>query len=265
MKRCRPGRLAALLLAPALLVAAGCSGSDEADEPAAAGATSATSATSPAGTPSPTPTASVTPSATATPEPTPSSQAPEEPSTAGGLPDALLTADQMPGFNAQYTWSPGRTRSKEPSVPIGTCHRFDLLSIGATEVRHRTFTPPAGDGSMAQQAVAAFADPETARRAYQTLLAWRKSCPEVLKSYPRSDVSLFEDVPVVEGEAGWWLAAYGPVGDDPNEAAFDAEGIALVGDRIAVVHLVSYGQDYIYDDGQEPAAVAIRRAAEQLG
>lgn len=258
MKRSRPGRLAALLLAPALLLAAGCSGSDSADDLEGAGET-----VTPASTPSPSPSPTVTASATATPEPSPTPE--PEPTTADApLADALLTAAEMPGFNPQYTWSPGRTRSKEPSVPIGTCHRFDLLSIGAGEVRHRTFVPPAGDNASAQQAVAAFADPETARRAYETLLAWRKSCPELLESYPRSDVALFEDVPVAEGEAGWWLAAYGPVGDDPNEAAFDAEGIALVGDRIAVVHLVSYGQDYIYDFGEEPAAVAIRRAAEKL-
>ena len=91
-----------------------------------------------------------------------------------------------------------------------------------------------------------------------------RAVPERLADYPRTDVSLLEPVSVDGGEAGWWLAKYGPIGDDPDVAAFDAEGVAVVDNRVAVVHLVTFGQDYIYDAGDEPIAVAVRRAAARL-
>lgn len=261
-------RLAAPALAAVLVLATGCSGDEEpAGTPEPAAGTASTSPTSAAPSPSPSPTPT---EPTPTEEPTPSEppageEAPPADTGPAGLEEALLPAAQFPWFNDGFSWREGRTRDREPAALAGTCHRFPLESVGATAVRHRTYVPPAaGSDAVGQMLVAEFPDPETASRAYRTVLSWRASCPELLESYPRADVRLLEDVGVPRGEAGWWIALYAPVGDDPEVSAFDAEGVALVGDRIAVVHLVSYGQDYNYDTGQEPAAVAIRRAAPLL-
>ena len=37
------------------------------------------------------------------------------------------------------------------------------------------------------------------------------------------------------GTAGWYLLTYGPVQGDPDSQFFDAQGMALVGSRIAMV------------------------------
>jgi len=180
------------------------------------------------------------------------------------LTEALLPAAEMPGFDEEFIWSSGRTAPTEPRRLIGTCHRFSMLSIGATEVAHRSYDPPPNGNAAASELVADFADRKTAWRAYRTVLSWRESCPSQLRAYPRTDVSLLEDVSVERGEAGWWLLKYGPIGDDPDVAAFDAEGVVLVGSRVAVVQMVLYGQDYSYEIGQEPMAEAIRRAAARI-
>ncbi|CAN5327806.1 hypothetical protein BH18ACT9_BH18ACT9_21520 [soil metagenome] len=178
---------------------------------------------------------------------------------------ALLSADELPGLNDRFAWSPGRTSRAEPRRLAGTCHRFGMLAIGADQLAFRSYRPPAGANATASEMVADFPDPKTAWRAYQTLLGWRKACPGQLKSYPRTDVGLPEGVSLDRGEAVWWLLKYGPIGDDPDVAAFDAEGVAMVGSRIAVVHMVVYGQDYNYPPGQEPIIDAVRSAAARLG
>lgn len=180
------------------------------------------------------------------------------------LTEALLPADQVPGFNEEFAWSQGRTRPAEPGRLAGTCHRFSMLSTGATEVAYRSYDPPPNGNATASELVADFADRKTAWRAYQTVLSWRETCPAQLRAYPRTDVSLLEDVSVEQGQAGWWLLKYAPIGDDPEVAAFDAEGVALVGSRVAVVQMVLYGQDYNYAPGQEPMVEAVRRAAARI-
>ena len=287
MTRRNPARLASVVLSPMaaltfLAATAGCtvlsedpdgtSGPVRTESPTLNPGPSPSASSTP--TPSPSPDRSDPPSRSPSPEET--SEAPETPETPTdptgppspdeplSLTEALLPAAEMPGFDEEFIWSSGRTRPTEPRRLIGTCHRFSMLSIGATEVAHRSYDPPPNGNAAASELVADFADRKTAWRAYRTVLSWRESCPSQLRAYPRTDVSLLEDVSVERGEAGWWLLKYGPIGDDPDVAAFDAEGVALVGSRVAVVQMVLYGQDYSYEIGQEPMAEAIRRAAARI-
>ena len=67
------------------------------------------------------------------------------------------------------------------------------------------------------------------------------------------------------GTGGWYLLTYGPVAGDPDASFFDAQGLAVVGTRIAMVEMVLAGQDYNYEPGQEPMVAAVQRAAGRLG
>ena len=53
----------------------------------------------------------------------------------------LLTAEEPPGFDDDFTWTTATTRTSEGRKPFGTCHKFAMTSIGAGEVAVRTFTP----------------------------------------------------------------------------------------------------------------------------
>lgn len=301
MTRRLPDRVASLVVSPVLVLAflsvlAGCgdmSGDAEAGRPSAgpvetatpepspepspSSPTSASPSESPGDSPSESPGASPTESPTGSPtepestSPTasqpagPTASGPSDALPIGSLTEALLTADELPGLNQEFRWVQGRTRSREPRRLAGTCHRFDLLSIGADQVAHRGFRAPRGANAVAGELVAEFADRKTAWRAYRTMLAWRDSCREKLRSYPRSTVGRLQDVEVDRGRAGWYLLTYGPIGDDPDVAAFDAQGLTRVGNRVAVTRMTVYGQDYNYERGSEPMVEAVRRAAASLG
>ena len=71
-------------------------------------------------------------------------------------------------------------------------------------------------------------------------------------------------VEVTGGRGGWYLLTYGPVPGDRDSQFFDAQGMALVGSRIAMVSMVAAGQDYDYDAGSEPMVTAVQRAAQKL-
>jgi hypothetical protein len=238
---------------------------------------SATEATSPAPTApattvgaddSPAP-ATVTPTTTTTTTsaaPSPSEPTSSAPAGVGGLRSRLLDAADVPGFNDGFRWAEGRTGSQEPSTPVGTCQRFAMTSIGATHVAVRDYRPVSG-GSQdhATELVAEFPDSTTARRAFAVLKAWRAQCADRLKRYKTARIGKLEDVGVDGGSGGWYLLTYGPVGGDPDTAFFDAQGMAVVGTRIAVMEMVLAGQDYNYEPGQEPMVAAVQRAAARLG
>lgn len=205
----------------------------------------------------------------AVPEETTSTQASVEPSAtpapSGGLRGRLLTAEEMPGFNSEFRWTEASTRSREPRTPFGTCQRFDMTTIGATDVVVRAFKPRVPEaGDQAGELVAEFPDSTTARRAFAVLKSWRATCADRLKRYQRSKVGDLEDVPVEGGTGGWYLLTYGPVPGDPEAAYFDAQGMAVVGSRIAMVELIAPGQDYNYEPGHEPMVTAVQRAAAHL-
>jgi hypothetical protein len=227
-----------------------------------------------------TPSSSTTATAS-TDEPSPPSEGPTSPSTSTGgsatpsatapptgLKGRLLTATELPGFNDAYRWTAGSTGPENPSASFGTCQRFATTSIGAERALVRRFRPAVQDPSAAHdragELVAQFPDEQTARRAFEVLKSWRASCAERLRSRTRPSVGPLQTVPVEGGSGGWYLLTYGPVKGDPNAQFFDAQGMALVGSRIAMVSMVLAGQDYDYEQGQEPAALAVRRAAGKL-
>lgn len=247
------------LLAPTLLLAllglAGCG-----PEPAAPGDTDET----PVATESDAP--SEEPSDEMSPEPSESSE-PAEPSAepgTGTLNDALLPAEEVPGFNDQFTWAERATETSEPRDLAGSCHQFEMTSIGAEKVAYRTYDATAGDDSEASQLVAQFPDEMTATRAFEVLKSWREGCAKNFKQYDRVQVGDLEDVDTEAGVSHWYLLTYGPAEGDPDTGYFDAQGIAMVGNRVTVLRLALIGQDYNYEHGQEPMVEAVRAAAARL-
>ena len=264
----RPTVAAATLSCLAALALAGCSNPTTAtnERPAssttsAAPVTEATEATETATTPT-------------TPVETTTSAAPEpsEPATTNVSDVAdprrrLLTGSEVPGFNDEFSWKDGATRTSEPRALFGTCERFALTSIGATSVAHRSFRPvgPGPSTDEAGEVVAEFPDTTTARRAFAVLKSWRATCADRLKGgHKQVKVRALQEVPVDGGTAGWYLATYGPVAGDPDALYFDAQGMAVVGSRIAMVEMILAGQDYNYEPGQEPIVAALQRAATKL-
>jgi hypothetical protein len=141
-----------------------------------------------------------------------------------------------------------------------------MTSIGATDVAVRDYRPATGGGQdHASELVAEFPDSTTARRAFAVLKAWRAQCADQLKRFKTSEVGDLQDVGVDGGTGGWYLLTYGPVAGDPDASFFDAQGLAVVGTRIAMVEMVLAGQDYNYESGQEPMVAAVQRAADRLG
>jgi hypothetical protein len=249
---------------------AGCTAQPQqtADEPTPTRAT-ATAPTSPT-TPE-TPQTPETQESSATPDSAESTatQAPStSPSPTGALTDRLLPAEQVPGFNAQYRWVAGGTRSREGRDLFGTCQRFGITSIGATSVAVRDYRPAEptqGDApDPAGELVAEFPDTATAQRAFAVLKSWRAQCADRLPG-KRAHVGELQSVQVDGGTGGWYLLTYRQPGGSPDEAVFDAEGMAVAGTRIAMLKLRLVGQDYDYDAGQEPMVAAVRRAAGRLG
>jgi hypothetical protein len=252
-------------LAVSLATLTGCS-----DEPAP-------TSTSPSQSSGPTtgrsPTTGPSPSTSSrTPGDPPSSPSTSPSSSVGSsgrsLDSRLLGASRLPGFNTEFRWAQGPTGPEDPSTSFGTCQRFAVTSIGAEQALVRRFRP-SGPGSAesrdrAGELVATFPDDATARRAFAVLSAWRRQCADRLRSFPRSTVGALQDVAVEGGTGGWYLLTYGPVRGHPDSQFFDAQGMAVVGSRIAMVSMVLAGQDYGYEPGQEPMVAAVQRAARLL-
>lgn len=243
-------RLTSGALAAALLLATGCTDSD--DEPAAAQ----------------TPDSPATQTSSAAPEPstTPITASPEPPSDATPLVDRLLPTGVVPGLNVQWAWQDGDTG--EPTTdPFGFCAQTapgsDLLSIGATEVVARTYFPPDDSDDSAAEQIAEFPDAQTAQRAWSVLGSWRKKCGSTTSADLNLRVHGFVPVDVDEGSARWYLLSWQPSGDETGR--FEAFGMVLNGTRIAVLRMDNAGQDYNYPVGGEPMVGMTTAAAARLG
>ncbi len=264
----RPTVAAATLASLAVLALAGCSPptTDANQRPA--------SSTTTASAPETTPTEKVTPTeppestgTTTTAAPTPTETATTETATTGAatgtLSGRLLAAADVPGFNDEFRWKAGATSTREPRAPFGTCQRFAITSIGATDVAHRTFVPagPGAGSDTAGELVAEFPDTATARRAFAVLRSWRQQCADRLPA--RGKVGDLQDVSVGGGTGGWYLLTY-PAKGNADDGYFDAQGMTVVGTRIAMVSMRLLGQDYDYEPGQEPMVAALQHAAARL-
>jgi hypothetical protein len=228
-------------------------------------ATPTTASEAPSRSSSPT-VAPSTPSPSASPTVIPSEPAsstpPAAPTTLAGR---LLSAAELPGFDARSTWRDGATRSGEPSQPVNPCQRFSLQAIGAERTAYRSYLPASGTKDTAAELVAQFPDSTTASRAYSVLQAWRARCQSQLRHYDQAYVGDLKDVSVDAGTSAWYLLTYGPAPAAPDSAYFDAQGIAQVGNRVAMVSMRLVGQEYTYKKGQEPMVAAVRAAAAKLG
>ena len=65
------------------------------------------------------------------------------------------------------------------------------------------------------------------------------------------------------GTGGWYLLTY-PAKGNADDAYFDAQGMTVVGTRIAMVSMRLLGQDYNYEQGREPMVAALQHAAARL-
>lgn len=229
-------------------------------------------ADAPAATPTPGPeksrTSTPTPDAVASPSATERSadqQPTRSASTRATLPGRLLDAGELPGFDDEFRWDAAATTRREPRALAGTCHRYEMLSVGAMRVAHRDYLP-ADDAAQARanELVATFADAKTAWRAFEVLKSWQADCDKPLAKYDHHDIGAPQKVDIDAGEAHWYLLTYGPADGESEADYFDAEGLALVGNRIAVIRMTLVGQDYSYAAGKEPMVDAVRAAAANL-
>lgn len=271
-----PAALAPALAALVLLTGA-CEASVrlDTDEPAPGGATGAPTSPTPsadaAGSPS-TATESASPSSSPTATATASAAPPSDSASNASLVDRLLAAEEMPslGGGDEGVWRTGRTLRSEVPDPFAACHRFAMDSVGATRVVVRGYRAgrddAGGSGVDAGHLVAQFADPRTARTAYDVLRAWHRDCAEQLREHDRAEVGDLRDVQVTGGEGRWYLLTYGPpTGGGPGEVYLDVQGMALHGTRVAVLRMRTVGGEADGSRLHKPIQAAVAEAAAQLG
>lgn len=265
----RHARFAAATVAALTFTLAGCASEDPSTNQ---------SQEQPTETPGPSDEASASDSPTASDSASPSESPPaEETAATSGAPDSvtgptsdgpLLTAEEVPGFNQEFTWTTAGNRNREGRKPFGTCQKFAMTSIGATDVRVRKYEPALQDPtSTAANLVADFPDVKTAKRAYEVLRSWRDQCAEELSRHNRQEVGQLRSVALPgapEAVAHWYLLTYGPPRSEPDAGYFDAQGLVRVGSRISVLQMRTVGQDYNYRPGREPMVAAVRASAERL-
>jgi hypothetical protein len=208
---------------------------------------------------------SASPSATAqspasSPSPSPSSPAASRSTRSGG---PLLTAKELPGLGSSFHWSQGATTTTEPRE-LGPCQRFGILAIGAERVVVRHYSPADATAGLqrADELVATFPDEMTARRAYSVLESWRKQCGDRLRRYGDPEIGDLQPVPVDGGQAAWYLLTYAPDKSAPNKVLLDAQGMAQVGPRIALLRMTRLGERS--GDLQPPIEDAVAAAADRL-
>lgn len=246
----------------ALLVLSACSG--ESVEEAAPTETnsvtsspgSASSATSPSGS------ASSTAPTTTPPTPPPTSV---YPAGRSGLASALLPAQELPRDPSGRPWSAGADVRGQRVRPTSACQRAPLTSIGATKVLQRRYDNPT-PGNVANT-VAAFADDDSARRAYAVLEAWVRTCADTLRENgkdPLNTAAGFDAVAADTSPAGWAVLFYGPVRGQPDSAVIEAQVVVVDDETLSWVVYRSIGQDYNYEPGQAPPERAASVMAQRL-
>lgn len=206
---------------------------------------------------SPTPSPSLSPTQGVTPSATPTSTA------ASGAPlplaQSLLTNSELPAISGTSPWA--SMSDKQPTQDaFGVCAKFDLLSIGATDVKQRDFT---AQGAKAAEQVAEFPDAMNTQRARKVLMAWHKGCASRVPNAVAVRVGPLRQVPVPSGSGTWYLVRYTNL--ESGMGHFSTTGIATVGTRIAVVTMDHDGQDHNYPAGQDPMVAAVSKAGTKIG
>jgi hypothetical protein len=210
------------------------------------GAEGAPSGSSSAASPSPSPTPTPTPTPSATPTPTATPADPSNTARPAGLPGRLLPAQALPGIGSS-SWSVLSTKRAEGSPLAGTCHKFELTSIGGWKVARRLYAPTDGSASAASATVVEFPDDLTAEQAYAVLEAWRDDC-----AHPGAEVGRFVPVRLGRATGGWYPVTYG--------TTYDAQGLARQGSRIVVLTMRMDGEG----STDQPITEALRRSAALL-
>jgi hypothetical protein len=221
--------------------------------------------------PSPTrsPTSSPTATDTGSGSPTtgPTSTSPTSPTVTAdpSMVADLLSAERMPGLNSETVWTESAVYPDEGPGFSTLCQQHPWTSIGSTAVVRRDYTGLSGANATA--IVADFATGKNARRAQAVWDAWSQDCKATVIARGFEHPHISNEPYIVSTEAApgrWWLLTYGPVEGDSQASYFEAFGLVRSGDRLALIRMTSVGQDYSYPAGQEPVAIALRRAAGLL-
>jgi hypothetical protein len=254
--RARTSTLLAAVTLTAALALAACGPDDGGPDHAAA-------APAPVPTPPSDPASTTSASPEGTPSSEPSSGPSREPARHGGrhktgalpprhrtgahpLDTHLLDADLLPSVGGR-AWTIAASGPEDGGRVVGACQKTALGPIGAVEAVRRTFA--ADDGVTAAQVVARFADPKSAWRAHEVLVAWREDCATRLA---HATVGPLEPVSVRTGAADSYRGSYAR-----SRAA--GLGILRTGSYLTVVEVTARSDRY--PTSWDPARVAVRRIA----
>lgn len=183
--------------------------------------------------------------------------------------DNLITDDDTVYTPGVADWFTTDTSPGDGQSAFHPCAREGLAGLGATSVFRRDFElrnlergAPDVKGDHLGEAVAEFGSPTDARAAYKTIAGWVLDCKRSLPDY--HVVPEGRSVAVTGGDAiiydSHWSA------DDPalEEAVIAETGIAVVGNRLAVLSLTILGQDYDFPPGGTPVQQMLAAAAQRL-
>jgi len=176
----------------------------------------------------------------------------------GGLTDRLLPATALTSPSRDLGWRVLHTELHEPRALAGSCHRFPLVSVGEIRVAHRAYSlgKPRAPRATAEHVVARFADPRTAWRAQEVLLAWQADCGETLADLPGVRLSALHDV----DEAQRYAIAWTP--DTSRSRVREDVALVRVSNRVALVRVTAPASDR--DTGRQAVTAAVRSAGHLL-
>jgi hypothetical protein len=254
----------ALVAVASTALLAGCSGNadNSADDPPTTPSVSAgdPSSASPESSdpPSTGPTEPTEPSATADPAPSDS--------TTVRAKKAQIPARQLPGLNDGWEWTKASSGAGPGQEVPSVCQKASLTSIGAVAEYRTDFGSPLSDQAVAVQTTGVFPDEQTVATALSVLEAWHKTCRATAQDQglKRASVGALRTVATPVGDGHQWLTTYRPVAGDPDSQWFQAAGYVADGDTLTFLVITNPGQDYNYDEGQQPMDLAVEVAGQRL-
>jgi hypothetical protein len=188
-------------------------------------------------------------------------------STAARAKASQIPADALPGLNDTWTWQIASEAPGSGDSPPSLCLQSTFESIGAASTYRTDYKHPGVKTARATVITAVFPDQHTAVLAKTVLRSWHAACEKRLKKdlgYRRVSVSPIQTQSTDVGPGEAWLAAFGPVQGHPDDGWFQGEGFVEDADTLTYVVIVSAGQDYNYEQGEQPAELAVAIAGEHL-